>query len=422
MSFYTSLSGLQVAQADMAVTSHNLANVGTNGFKKSRSDFADVIASNFTTDPRRQVGMGATLKQNVQQFGEGNLKTTTSGLDLAISGDGFFAVRTDGLNGSLAYTRNGGFTVDSNRDIVDAQGSALLGFPVDANGTPTATGLGSLTKLTIPEISGTPVPTSAVALDVNLQSGATTPANTFSPSDPSSYNGSAATTVYDAAGNAMTMTTYFVRDSAADTTGASPTTGWNAYSFVNGQQLTSGGNAATPLTFNATGTMTNPSSAVAYDSFTPASSGVPQTFGLNLAGSAQTAGGFSVNTRSQDGAAVGQFSGISVDATGLVTASYSNGDNKLLGKVALANFTTPTGLRQVGNSYWQQTGVSGSPQLGQAGDSGYGGLMSSTIEGSNVDITEELVNLISAQRNFQANSKALDIQSSLIQTIFQIQS
>src|ERR1700761_7474631 len=110
MSFYTSLSGLQVAQADMAVTSHNLANVSTNGFKKSRSDFADVIASNFTTDPRRQVGMGATLKQNVQQFGEGNLKTTTSGLDLAISGDGFFAVRTNGVNGALAYTRNGEFT------------------------------------------------------------------------------------------------------------------------------------------------------------------------------------------------------------------------------------------------------------------------------------------------------------------------
>ncbi|MDO7841505.1 flagellar hook protein FlgE [Sphingomonas immobilis] len=419
MSFYTSLSGLQVAQADMNVTSHNLANVGTNGFKKSRSDFADVIASNFTTDPRRQVGMGATLKQNVQQFGEGNLKTTTSGLDLAISGDGFFAVRTNGLNGTLAYTRNGGFTVDSNRDIVDAQGSALLGYPVDANGTPTATDMGSLTKLTIPEISGTPKPTANVALDVNLQSGATTPANAFAPSDPSSYNGSAATTVYDAAGNAMTMTTYFVRDSANDT---ATSTAWNAYSYVNGQQMTTGGVAATPVSFDTTGTMLTPTAAVAYDSFTPASSGVAQSFSLNLAGSAQTAGGFSVNTRSQDGAAVGQFSGISVDSTGLVTASYSNGDNKLLGKVALANFTTPTGLRQVGNSYWQQTGVSGSPQLGQAGDSGYGGLMSSTIEGSNVDITEELVNLISAQRNFQANSKALDIQSSLIQTIFQIQS
>lgn len=420
MTFYTSLSGLQAAQTDMSTISNNLANVSSDGFKKSRSDFSDVMASSFYTAPRTQIGMGATLTQNVQQFGEGNLKTTGGALDLAISGDGFFAVQTgSGTSGSVAYTRNGSFTVGDDHNIIDSQGSALLAYPVDASGNVTATGTDGLAKVTIPTTSGTPIATSKVTLDVNLASGATTPAATFDRTNPSTFNNSATTTIYDASGNAQTLTNYFVRDSAADTTGS---TGWTMYSYAGDQQLTSGGSAGVPVSFDSTGAMTSPAAATSFDAFTSATTGLSQSLSLDLAGSTQKASAFSVAARSQDGAAVGQFSGISVDKAGVITASFSNGDSKALGKVAVANFTTPTGLRQLGNSYWSATGISGTATLGSAGDNGYGSLMSGTVEGSNVDITEELVNLIAAQRNFQANSKALDTQSQLIQTIFQIQS
>lgn len=420
MSFYTSLSGLQAAQTDMSVISHNLANVSTNGFKKSRSEFADVIASSFVTDPRRMTGSGTVLKQNRQEFGEGNLKTTTSSLDLAVSGDGFFAVKTPGNNGAIAYTRNGGFVVDANRYIVDAQGSRLQAYPVDANGNVTAAGADGLTEVQIPETSGTPIATTQIALDVNLPAGASDPRVAFGRTNASSYNNATSTTIYDGSGTAMTMTSYYVRNSAADTP---TTTAWNVYSFVGDQQLTSGGSTApVPVTFNAAGDMTAPAAAIAFDPFTPSATGIAQTLSLDLAGSTQKASTFSVAARSQNGASVGKLSGVTVDNSGIVMASFSNGDTQALGKVALANFTNQTGLRQTGNGYWSSTGISGSATLGSAGENGFGSLMSGTIEGSNVDITEELVNLIAAQRNFQANAKALDTQSQISQTIFNIQS
>jgi flagellar hook protein FlgE len=419
MTFYTSLSGLQAAQTDMSTISNNLANVSSDGFKKSRSDFADVMATNFYTAPKTQVGMGATLTQNVQQFGEGNLKTTGGALDLAISGDGFFAVQTGtGSSGAQAYTRNGAFTVGQDHTIIDSQGSALLAYPVDASGNATASGTDGLAKVTIPTTSGTPTATSKITLDVNLATGATAPTAAFDRNNPSTYNNSATTTIYDGAGNAQTLTNYFVRDSKADTDTSS---GWTMYSYAGDQQLTSGGAAGVPVSFDKTGTMTSPSSATSFDAYTAPATGLSQTLSLDLAGSTQKASAFSVAARSQDGASVGEFSGISVGKDGVITASFSNGDSKALGKVAIANFTTPTGLRQLGTSYWSPTGISGTATLGSPGDNGYGSLMSGTIEGSNVDITEELVNLIAAQRNFQANSKALDTQSQLIQTIVQIQ-
>ncbi|MDQ2878060.1 MAG: flagellar hook protein FlgE [Pseudomonadota bacterium] len=419
MSFYTSLSGLQAAQTDMSTISHNLANVATSGFKKSRSEFADVIASSFATDPRRMTGSGTVLQENRQEFGEGSLTTTSSSLDLAVSGDGFFAVKTPGNNGSVAYTRNGGFVVDANRYIVDAKGSYLQAYPVDANGDVTASGADGLTNVQIPATSGTPVATQNVSLNVNLGSGAAAPIPAFDRSNASSYNNSTSTTIYDASGNAMTMTNYYVRNPAGDAGGS---TAWKVYSYVGDQQLTAGGQPAINATFNSTGTMTSPTAATAFDPFTPAATGVAQPLSLDFSGSTQKAATFSVASRSQDGASVGQLSGVSVDDAGVITASFSNGDTLALGKVALANFTNPTGLRQIGGSYWTSTGISGSAELGSANQNGFGSLMSGTIEGSNVDITEELVNLIAAQRNFQANAKALDTQSQISETIFNIRS
>ena len=425
MSFYTSLSGLQASQTDMATISHNLANVATTGFKKSRTEFADVIASSVATDPRKMVGSGVVVKGNTQQFKEGNLTTTSNALDLALVGEGFFTMKTTGTSDSTTYTRNGSFSVDSNRNVVDAQGSYLMVYPVDSDGNVTATGADGLTNLQIQQTSGTPKATANVVTAVQMSSTSTLKgAKPFDRTDTTTYNNSVATRVYDANGNPMTMTNYYVRTAQGDATATPPTTGtWKLYTFVGDQEMkVKGASTADPvtLTFDNKGALASPTAAIEFESFVPTSGAAAQTLKLDLASSTQLSSAFSVNSKSQDGIAVGQLAGVTVTDSGLIQASFSNGDIVPLGKVALAKFSTPTGLRQIGNSYWAATGVSGSAVLGSASADGFGSLMSGTIEGSNVDITEELVNLIAAQRNFQANAKALDTASQVSQTIFNI--
>lgn len=416
MSFYTSLSGLQAAQTDMSTISHNLANVSTNGFKKSRTDFGDVIASSLSSDPEKLVGSGVVVKRNVQQFGEGNLTTTSSSLDLAVSGDGFFAVKTSGATPTLSYTRNGAFQVDQNHYITDAQGSFLQAYPVDSEGNITATGADGLQKVQLPVSSGSPVATTSVQLKLNLSSTSTSPTGTFDRSNASTFNNSTATTIYDANGNAETLTNYYVKG-ATDSNG---NTDWTVHSFVGDQELTTGGTKGSTLAFNSAGQMTSPTAAIQFDSFQPSGAPAAQSISFDFSGSSQFSSAFSVASRTQDGKPAGELSGVSVDANGLITASFTNGDNQKLGVVALANFTNSAGLKQTGDSYWQATGVSGSPIMGSANESSFGNLMTGTLEGSNVDTTEELVNLIAAQRNFQANAKALDTQNQISETIFNI--
>jgi len=420
MSFYTSLSGLQASQADMNSISHNLANVATNGFKKSRTDFADVIASSVSVSPTQMVGSGVVVKGNRQQFGQGNLVQSSSSLDLAISGDGFFLVKPQIDGAKVNFTRNGGFAVNQDRFVTDAQGNFLQVYPVDGSGAVVATGIDQTKSLQLPATSGTAVPTSQVNMTVNLPSSGPIPTNaTFDRFDPSSYNQSTSTTIYDNNGNPQTMTTYFKRTAASTGPGVDST--WEVYNYVGDVPLTAGGNDKITLTFNSSGALTAPTAATTFDPFTPAGSPSAQvaTFNLGVA-TAQLAQPFNISSRTQDGKPVGQIEGVTVDGDGIVKASFSNGDIQTLGKVVLANFTDPAGLRQLGDSTWAATGLSGEPMLGSAGVDGFGNLMSSTIERSNVDITEELVNLIAAQRNFQANAKALDTASQISETIFNI--
>lgn len=412
MSFYTSLSGLQAAQTDMSTISHNLANVSTNGFKKSRSEFTDIMASNFTSDPRRLVGSGAALAQNKQMFGAGSLVTTGSSLDLAVAGDGFFAVKTTAAGGSTtAYTRNGSFGVDTNRYITDAQGSRLQAFAVETDGT--VPGAGTLIDVRVPMTSGTATATSSVTMKANLNSGAAASDAEFSRTNPASYASATSTTIYDAAGNPQTLTNYFVRKEPSDAT--STASEWTVHSFVGDVEMNEGG---TDIAFDADGNLLGSASLTL--AFPDAGDATRAPISFDLTGSTATKQAFNVASRSQDGTALGEFAGITVDSAGIITASYSNGDAVKLGKVALANFVNPTGLRQNGGQYWSATGLSGTASMGAANENGFGKLMSGTIEGSNVDITEELVELIAAQRNFQANAKALDTSSQISQTIFNI--
>lgn len=424
MSFYTALSGLKAAQTDMASISHNIANASTNGFKRSRAEFADVISSSVSLSPTQMIGSGTTVKANRQQFGQGNLVQSSSSLDLAISGDGFFAVKPDPNSATVNYTRNGAFLVDANNNVTDANGNFLQVYPVDGSGNVTQASMSTLKNLTLPATSGSPKATQDVALGVNLNAKTALPIKTpFSRLDPTTYNQATTTTVYDAGGNPMTMTSYYVRDTAAIPS-APPaaddlSSTWSVYSFVGDQQMTAGGSDAVQLTFGNTGQLTAPATKTTFDAFTPPS-GTAQAIALDLTASTQSVAPFKVAAQSQDGVAAGQLQGVTVDDSGVVKASYSNGDIKALGQVALVNFSNPSGLRQLGDSGWASTGVSGTPIAGSAGQRGLGNLMSGTIERSNVDITEELVGLIAAQRNFQANAKALDTSSQISETIFNI--
>ncbi|UIJ45456.1 flagellar hook protein FlgE [Sphingomonas cannabina] len=442
MSFYTSLSGLKGSQTEMSTISHNLANVSTNGFKKSRTEFADVIASSVSVNPNQMVGSGSVVKAIRQEFSQGGLVQSESSLDLAVSGDGFFVVKPDLEGSKVNYTRNGGFMVDPDRYVVDANGGHLQVYPVDGSGTVVATGAGATTSLRVPAFSGTPKATGAVSQSLNLSGNASVPSSNpvfttanpyaFDRFNPATYNNSTQTTVYDTDGNAMTMTSYFVRETApavvppATVAPLGPST-WKVYTFVGDQQLdadagTAGANPIT-LSFDVNGALTAPTGATTFGEFTPTGAAKPQTISLDF-GSATTqlAQPFDLVAQSQDGAAVGKLEGLSVDENGMVRATFSNGDSQALGMVALANFSNPSGLRQLGNSYWSPTGLSGDPRMGQPGADGFGALMSGAIERSNVDITEELVNLIAAQRNFQANAKALDASSQISQSIFNIRS
>jgi flagellar hook protein FlgE len=430
MSFFTALSGLQAMQTDMATISHNLANVSTTGFKKSRTQFADVIASNVSTDPRKMVGSGVMVKGTVQQFKDGPLNGTTNALDMAIVGEGFFVVKSTGLSDQINYTRTGSFSVDDDRNVVDSQGSFLMVYPVDNDGNVTATGQKGLTNLQIQQTSGTPQATSNVATSVQLTSTSSLKdATKFDRTDTTTYNNSVASRIYDANGNPMTMTNYYVRTAMGDPAATPPTTGtWKVFTYVGDAPMRRTGDTGTPpppveLKFGNTGALITPATGtLAFDPFIPASGAAQQQITLSLAGSTQLSSASAVNSRSQDGVAVGQLAGVTVDDSGLIKASFSNGDIVPLGKVAMAKFSAPTGLRQVGGGYWQATGISGAANLGSAATDGYGNLKSGQVEGSNVDITEELVNLIAAQRNFQANAKALDTATQVSQAILNIRS
>ncbi|KQM89933.1 MULTISPECIES: flagellar hook protein FlgE [Sphingomonas] len=423
MSFYTSLSGLQASQTEMSTISHNLANVSTNGFKKSRTEFADVIASSVSLNPAQQIGSGTVVQGNRQQFSQGNLIQSANALDLAVSGDGFFVVKPSTTSLNVNYTRNGGFLVDADRYVVDSNGSHLQVYPVDGSGKVVASGLDSAVSLQLPATSGKAVPTANVSMSLNLSANAAIPATkTFDRFDPTSYNQSAQTTIYDASGNAQTLTNYFKRTTTPDAANGN-TSSWEVFSYVGDKPMTTSGAASVELDFDTTGKLTAPTTAVAFDPFTTAGSSTTQQFGFTFGlDTTQLASAFNVAARAQDGKAVGQIQGVTIDESGIVKASFSNGDTQALGQVMLANFSNPEGLRQLGSSYWSATGISGEAKLGIADVNGFGKLMSGTIERSNVDITEELVSLIAAQRNFQANSKALDTASQISQTIFNIRS
>jgi len=435
MSFYTSLSGLQGAQTELSTISHNLANVGTNGFKRSRVEFGDVIASTATKSPTQLIGSGSYVKAIRQQFAQGGLQQSQSSLDLAISGEGFFVVRPNPSTNEYAFTRNGSFSVSADRFVVDSQGASVQVYPVDGSGTVVASNLEDTISLRLPQTSGTPRATAQAKVSVNLSANAPLPANdpkwtaaspyAFSRFDPATYNFASSTVIYDSVGNPNTLTNYYARQTVPG--GTVTTSDWLVYTFVGGDQLSADPSQPTPpvpltLTFDANGDLRSPAAPTTFATFQPPNA-APQDMTVDFSiATTQRPSAFTIIAQSQDGQPIGQLQGVTVDTTGLVKASFSNGQTQALGKIVMAQFSNNQGLRQIGNSYWSVSGLSGTASLGQAGEGGFGNMMAGAIERSNVDMTEELVGLIAAQRNFQANAKAIDTANQLSQSIINIRS
>jgi flagellar hook protein FlgE len=404
MPFRIALSGVNAAQSDLTVTANNIANVGTTGFKESRAEFADLYANTRQGVARTATGNGVRVSNISQQFSQGNIDFTDNSLDLALSGSGFF-VLSDG--GARSYTRAGAFQVDNEGFIINSEHKRLQGYP------PLATGgfnTGGLTDITITTTESAPQATSSADVTLNLPSNATAPTTTpFDPADPTSFTNATSLTVFDSLGAAHTATMYFLKGAAANA--------WSTQLYVDGTAV------GTPqaLQYSSTGALTSPANGeITFPAYTPATGASALNMTFDFTNTTQYGDSFSVNAITQDGFTTGRLIGIAIDDTGVVQARFTNGRSVPLGQVALANFANQQGLQQLGDTQWAETFASGQALLGQAGNSGFGVVQSGALEASNVDITEQLVNMITAQRNFQANAQMISTADSITQTIINI--
>jgi flagellar hook protein FlgE len=584
MSFSTALSGLNAATADLNVKSNNIANVNTTGFKVSRAEFGDVFATSaFGTSSKTAIGSGVVLSSVSQQFNQGNLEFTDNSLDLAISGEGFFAMAPTQDSGDITYTRAGAFGINKDGFVVNSEGSFLRTFPVDANGNISATSMSAAKPLQLPASQGAPEPTTELKIATNLPSNgvpisqasivtpavagsdtldfaaptvgdsvtiegvtftisdgtgpsvvtnattvdvqvdltggataasdaatafnaafnlakagaastalaslsvSTTGAQTtlsdtnagtastvsrdvsvatvsgtaptlvqdvtgsdavtaavavaINPFDPTTYNNSTAATVYDSLGNEHIVTTYYQKVDAAVATPVGTDNQWKMQIYISANDIKQpstpapvgiapnqlvqlGGTAV--VQFKNDGTLdtvtpTDPISLAMVSPGTSLSSGAADlTVALNLKGSTQNSGSFAVGALTVNGFPTGRLTGVDVSDDGLIRATYSNGQAVPIGKIALANFANAQALNKIGNTQWKETTDSGPVIAGEAATGSFGQIQSGALETSNVDLTKELVGLITAQRNFQANSKAIETNNTITQTIINI--
>lgn len=443
MSFNIALSGLNAAQAQLDVTSNNIANVETTGFKQSRTMFGDIYANSAFGNSDTAIGNGVLLQKVAQLFDQGNLDFTSQALDLAISGEGFFVMSPDQISQERIYSRAGGFGVDANGFVVNSAGQFLQVFPVNADGSVTATALSSTTPLQLPDTAGAPQATAEVEIGVNLPANATNlDVDSFDPAQPTTYTASTSITLYDSLGDSHIATAYFVKEpnlngGGQNTWGVFLTTTDATGNIVNLDVYDGVGGAPSGITnagginfgvleFNQQGvfTGTTPAAGIFTEAFSFLTNGADPTqqvvFDFNNNTPTQFASPFTVNALSQDGFTIGRLTGLNVDDQGVIQATYSNGQTQAVGKVALARFANPQGLLQIGNTTWRSSTESGEPIAGEAGTSSFGLIQSGALETSNVDLTKELVTLITAQRNFQANAKSIETSNAVTQTIIQI--
>jgi len=406
MGFNTSLSGIKAANTDLNVTANNIANVNTTGFKESRAEFADLFSTTGYGLAQNAVGAGVRVSNVAQQFSQGNVDPTGRNLDLAISGEGFFTLTE---NGAKVYSRAGNFQTDANGYVVNPQGARLQVFPPSANGNGFA--VGTMTDLQLLTTDSSPQQTSNANLMFTLPGNASVPTvATFDPADANSYNHSTGgITVYDSLGVSHTQTSYFVKTADVNQ--------WQVYNYVDGTAV----GAPATLQFSDSGALTSPADGkIQLDAFTPNTGAGTLDLTVDVSGSTQYGEAFALRDARQDGYASGKLNSISIDADGVVYARYSNNADRALGQVAITNFVNPQGLTSLGDNVWAESSASGNARAGAPGTSDFGAVQSGALESSTVDLTEQLVNMIVAQRNFQANSQMISTQDQVTQTIINL--
>lgn len=419
MSFQQGLSGLNAASKQLEVVGNNVANANTVGFKAARAEFADVYANSLSGGGGADIGIGTKLNNVAQQFTQGNVTSTSNSLDIAINGGGFFRMSN---NGVITYSRNGQFQMDKKGNIVDAEGKILTGYPANTAGKIQT---GSPSPININTADILPLATTGVVGTLNFDSRKTTPTTTFDFTDPTTYNDSTAITTYDSLGNAHNIQSFFVKNATPNT--------WDVYTAADGVIL-NGGATTGQLVFSASGlidpALTTPiPPALPSVTFTPTttSTAVPpvttntgaldMTVAFNFNASTQFGSSFSINKLTQDGYTSGRLASFSTGADGTILGSYSNGQTRALGQIVLSNFVNPNGLKSLGGNAWAESSESGAPLTGSPSTGSLGVLQSSAVEDSNTDLTAELVNMITAQRFYQANAQTIKTQDQVLQTL-----
>lgn len=398
MAFSQAVSGLNAASSNLDVIGNNIANSATVGFKSATVSFADMFAGS-------KVGLGVKVAAVTQDFNDGTTTSTSRGLDVAISQSGFF--RMADTSGAVYYSRNGQFTLDANRNIVNANGLQLTGYP--ATGTPPTVQTGANpVGLSVPTTAMSAKATSAAAIVANLNS--TNAVITKTPlniNDSETYSDKASMTTYDSLGNEHNLNLYFSK--TADGT-------WN----VNVKD----GSAADPtadvgsftMTFDQNGQMT--STADQSVTLTSLNGSAPTTFNISMLNSQQQNTGTSTfGNPTQDGYKPGELTSYQINNDGTLVGNYSNEKTQVLGQIALANFANPEGLKSEGNNVWSATSSSGQALVGLAGTGNLGSLTAGALESSNVDLSKELVNMIVAQRNYQSNAQTIKTQDQILNTL-----
>ncbi|MGB4438747.1 MAG: flagellar hook protein FlgE [Sedimentibacter sp.] len=469
MAFQQGLSGLNVFAKALDVVSNNIANASTVGFKSAQAQFADVYAGALNGSGATQIGIGASMPVVQQQFTQGNIATTNNPLDLAINGNGFFRLQKSVIDQTGYYTRNGQFYLNKDGYIVNSTNGGFLtglaspdGINIDSATTVPlrADSQGLLARQTgwssemDSSLGGLTI---GVNLDnrdkkaVNLSAGsewsALTPFAWDSTFNTNMYNYSSSATIYDQSGAAHTLTNYYVRQGDAGTDSRT----WNVYSVVDNKYLISedptdlANNPTAVVSFNPDGTLVDPVAnndyripinmantwaagipptsqpldASGFEWFdqplgTPAN---PYAFTLNLGETTQFGMGYSRDSLAQDGYPPGTLTRMSVDEEGFVLGNYSNGQTKLMGRIELVQFANPNGLQSLGDNLWVETFASGPAEPDTPGSGTMGKLQSGAVEESNADLTQELVDMIIMQRNYQANAQSIKTQDQILQTL-----
>lgn len=403
MGFQQGLSGLNAAARNLEVIGNNVANANTVGFKSSRAQFADVYANTLAAGTSGSIGIGTRVASVAQMFTQGNITTTNNPLDVAINGEGFYRLSN---NGSISYSRNGQFQLDNNGYIVSGGGARLTGFAADATGSVTT---GTPVDLRISKTDLAPLATTKATAGLNLDSRKTAlTAAGFNLANASTYHGATSLSTYDSLGNAHTLSLYFVKTAA------------NSYSVFAANDGTQVGTAPVgTLAFKSDGSLNTTATTLPFNISAPVTGGAtsPLSVAVDFTNTTQFGTAFGVNDLTQNGYTAGKLSGFSVGPDGTVLGRFSNGQTLAQGQIALASFTNAQGLAPLGNNQWGETSTSGLPLVGSPGSGTLGALQSGAVEEANVDLTAELVNMITAQRIYQANAQTIKTEDSLLQTI-----